>query len=123
MGMCPVFSLEWDPMKQIIKEILEAEERVNNALQQARQKAAEIRLAAETEISARINEAKQEAREIVQTAVDEAKQEAQRIREARLREADREQEALLDSRTSSRQELVDRLCASIMTTTGGIDEQ
>ena len=110
-------------MKQIIKEILEAEERVNSALQQARQRAAEIRLAAETEISGRTNDAKQEAREIVQTTVDEAKQEAQRIREERLRQADREQEALLDSRTGSRQELVDRLCATIMTTTGGIDEQ
>lgn len=110
-------------MKQIVKEILEAEERVNSVLQQAREKAAEIRLTAETEISDRTNEARRKAQEIVQTTVDEAKKEAQRIREERLRQADQQQEGLLHSRTDVREELVDRLCATVMTTTGRIDEQ
>ena len=59
-------------MKQIIKEVFQAEEKVSEILKQARNKALEIRRSVEKENSEKMSDAKQKAREIIQTTVEDA---------------------------------------------------
>lgn len=110
-------------MRQIIKEVLEAEQRANVALQEARQKASEIRRSAEKEMSEKIGEAKQQAREIIQTAVEEAKIEAEHLREEGLRRADEQGDALRNGKADVIEDLVDRICTVILTTECEMDDQ
>ncbi|UCF14947.1 MAG: hypothetical protein JSW59_16175, partial [Phycisphaerales bacterium] len=82
-------------MKRIIKDVLEAEEKVGAILKQAREKASEIKRSVENEITEKTNEARQSAREVVQTAVEDAKKEAERIRAEKLELVDSEKDFLL----------------------------
>jgi len=103
-------------MRKIVKEILEAESRVSTILQEARQKASEIRDSAEREASRKMSDAREKALTIVQTAAEEARKEAERIREERLSLASQQGQALLDARQEVIVDLVDRVCAVILTT-------
>lgn len=102
-------------MKRIIEDVLQAEEKVDAILKQAREKASEIRRSAENEISEKMNEAKQKAREIVQTTVDDAKKEAERIGAEKLEQAAREKDVLLNDRTEVINDLVNDICKLVMT--------
>ena len=103
-------------MKKIIEEVLQTEERVSMVLEQARNKASEIKQSAEKEISDKMSDAKQKAREIIQTTVEEAKKEAERIREEKLNRAKREKETLLNENTDTINNLVDDICNIILAT-------
>ena len=103
-------------MKQIIKEVFQAEEKVGEILKQARNKASEIRQSADKENSDKTSEAKQKAREIIQTTVENAKKEAEHIGEEKLKQADREKDTLLNSNTNTMNSLVDNTCKIILTT-------
>ena len=71
-------------MKRIIEDVLEAEERVGAIIEEARDKAAEIKRSAENESSQKISDAKHKAREMAQMAVEEAKREAERLSKEKL---------------------------------------
>ena len=101
-------------MKQIIKEVLKAEERVDTALREARESAAETVRVAEGEVADMLSENREKAREIVRTAVVEAEKEAERIREERLRQADEQRDALLHDDTDAMGDLVSRICRIIV---------
>jgi vacuolar-type H+-ATPase subunit H len=103
-------------MKQIIEEVLQAEEKVDVILRQAREKASEIKRSAEKEISDKMSEAKQKAREIIQTTVEEAKKDAERIREEKLERAKQEKDTLLSENTGTINNLVDDICNIILAT-------
>jgi vacuolar-type H+-ATPase subunit H len=105
-----------DSMKQIIKEVFQAEERVGEILKQARNKASEIRRAVEKENAEKMADAKQKAREIIQTTVEEAKKEAERTRQEKLNQAHQERETLLKSKKETIDNLVDRICDIIVNT-------
>jgi vacuolar-type H+-ATPase subunit H len=109
-------------MKRIIEDVLEAEAKVNAVLKQAREKAAAIRRSAENEMSEKTNEAKKQAREIVQTAVEDAKREGERIRAEKLEQVEAEKDALLSGRSPEDDEidgLIDEICNVITTTDKG----
>ncbi len=101
-------------MKQIIKEVLETEERVDVTLKQARERAAETVRVAEEEVADMLSEAREKAREIVRTAVVEAEKEAERIREERLKQADEQRDALLQDETDAMGDLVSHICRIIV---------
>jgi len=103
-------------MKRIIKEVFQAEQRVDEILKQARNKASEIRRSVEQENSEKISDAKQKAREIIQTAVEDAKKEAERIRREKLEQAKQEKDSLLNNKNEAIDKLVDRICGIVITT-------
>jgi len=101
-------------MKQIIKEVLKAEEKVDIALRQARESAAEVVGVAEAEITDTLSEARENAREIVRKAVVEAEKQAERIRTERLKQADEDRDVLLHDDTDAMGDLVKRICRIIV---------
>jgi vacuolar-type H+-ATPase subunit H len=103
-------------MKKIIEEVLQAEEKVGIVLDQARNKASEIRQSVEKEISEKMSAAKQKAREIIQTTVENAKKEAEHIGEEKLKQADQEKDTLLNNNTDTMNNLVDNICNIILAT-------
>jgi len=105
-------------MKQIIEEVLQAEAKVNTSLQEARSQATAIRAAAEKEAAAQLNKAREQGREIVQTAVEQAKREAEQIRREKLAQAEAACDTLLNSHSEIMDRLVDELCQVILSTEG-----
>lgn len=103
-------------MKQIIGEVFQAEEKVGIILEQARNKASEIRRSVEKEVVEKMSDAKQKAREVIQTTVEDAKKEAELIKEEKLKRADHENDALLSNNTDTINNLVDNICNIILTT-------
>ena len=103
-------------MKKIIKEVLEAEERVDAVLRQARESAAEAVSLAEREAAEKLSHAKESARGIIQTAVEDAEKEAKHIREETLKQADQQQNALLHDKADVMEDLVGRICRIILAT-------
>lgn len=103
-------------MKQIIGEVFQAEEKVGIILEQARNKASEIRRSVEKEVVEKMSDAKQKAREVIQTTVEDAKKEAELIKEEKLKQADHENDALLSNNTDTINKLVDNICNIILTT-------
>ncbi len=103
-------------MKQIVTEVLQAEEAINVRLQEVRVQAAQIKAAAEKDVAAKMAEAQDEARLIVQNAIEEARKEAERRRTGRLAEADREKETLMAGQADAIDWLVERICETILAT-------
>jgi vacuolar-type H+-ATPase subunit H len=103
-------------VKQIIEEVLRAEEKVAAMLGQARDKASEIGRSADKDISERMNDARQKALEMVRAAVEDAKKEAERTRQQKLEQADKEKGALLNNNRDAIDNLVDNICNVILTT-------
>ena len=103
-------------MKQIIGEVFQAEEKVGIILEQARNKASEIRRSVEKEVVEKMSDARQKAREVIQTTVEDAKKEAELIKEEKLKQADQENDALLSNNTDTINNLVDNICNIILTT-------
>ncbi|MBC8217922.1 MAG: hypothetical protein H8E73_05600 [Planctomycetes bacterium] len=103
-------------MKRIIEEVLQAEERVGAIINDARDRAAEIKRSAEKEISQKTSDAKQKGREMVQTAVEEAKKEAERISKDKIELIDHQKDALLNNRAAEIDNLVGEICEMILTT-------
>lgn len=101
-------------MKQIMEDVLKAEERVSAILRQARERASEIRQSAEKEISEKMSEARRKALEITQTAVENARKEAERIKEEKLAKAEQQQRALRNDDTGKIDRLVDKICEIIL---------
>jgi len=103
-------------MKRIIEEVLQAEERLNDIIKQAREKAAEIKRSVEKENTDKLNDAKQQALIIVQTAVENAKKEAEHISEDKLKKAKEEKNILLNKKSTEIDTLVDNICEIILAT-------
>ena len=101
-------------MKQIITEVLEAEEAINTRLRKARAEADRIRAEAEKDIAEKTAEAQEEARLIIQQAVEQAKKEAEELRKEKLADADRQQEALMAGQADVIDQLVERICETIL---------
>ena len=108
-------------MRRIIEEVLQAEDRANAVLNQARDRASEIGRSADQEISARMVQARDRAQVIVRTAVEQARMETERLREERLRQAGQEHEALLNPQPEILDALVGAICDLIVTPEAGRD--
>ena len=103
-------------MKQIIKEVFQAEKKVGEILKQARQKASEIRRSVDNENAEKISDTKQKAREIIQTTVEQAKKEAEQIRLEKLEQAKQEKISLLKDKQDIIDNLVEHICNIIIST-------
>lgn len=103
-------------MKRIIEEVLQTEERLNDIIKQAREKAADIKHSVEKETSEKVNEAKQQALVIVQTAIENAKKDAEHISDDKLKKAKEEKDILLNEKSAEIDKLVDNICEIILTT-------
>jgi vacuolar-type H+-ATPase subunit H len=103
-------------MKRIIEEVFQAEDKVSAILKQARQRASEIRRAAEKEAAETVSEAKQKAQEAAQTMLDEAREEAERLRQERLRQGEQDAEAMLHRDVDETNRLVEDVCNAIVGT-------
>ncbi len=110
-------------MRQIVKDILETESRIREILDQARQKASEIRLAAEKEVSEQVRVARQQAQGIIQAEVEEARKKSQQIREETLGRADQQMHASFDGKKQAVDDLVTRICAVIVNPECEMDDQ
>ena len=77
-------------MKDIIGDILQAENAVEQGLQEARTKAGRIKAESDREADAIISEARRKAQKLVQDAVEKARREAGNKRKAALKKAEEE---------------------------------
>lgn len=102
-------------MKQIVLEVLQAEEAINARLKETRAQAARITATAEQEVAAKTAETQDEVRLIIQHAVEEARKAAEQLRAERLAAADREKESLLTGRAETIDQLIERICETIVT--------
>ena len=105
-------------MKKIIEEVLQAEEKVGTTLKEARTEAMRLKSEAEKEVAEKLNAAKDQSREIVQTAIEQAKRDAEGLRQKRLNEVDAAHSSLLHTQTESMDQLVDSICQVVLTTGG-----
>jgi vacuolar-type H+-ATPase subunit H len=103
-------------VKQIIEDVLRAEEKVGAMLRQARDKASDMGRSADKDISEKMNEARLKGLEMVKAAVEDAKKEAECIRQEKLEQADKEKDALLNNNRDAIDSLVDNICNVILTT-------
>ena len=110
-------------MKQIIEEVLQAEEGVNARLKEAREKAAALKAAADRESLAQISQAKIQARDLMQETIEAAKKEAEQIRIQKLSEAEQEKETLLAAMAERVNKLVDAVCRLVLSTEGSGNSQ
>lgn len=103
-------------MKQIIEEVLKAEQKISTDLKEARRKASEILRSVETENLKKVNDASRKARDIIQTSIEGAKRQTELIRKESLGQAQRDKEDLLKSNTNAIDTLVDEICKIILNT-------
>ncbi len=82
-------------MKQIIEEVFNAEKKADEILKKARERASEIKQAAEKDNLEKIAQAKQKAKELIQKAVEDAKKEAELFRQEKLKQSENEKESVL----------------------------
>ena len=102
-------------MKQIIEEVFEAEKKANEIVKQARDKASEIRQAAEKENLEKMAEARMKAKDIVHAEIENAEKEAELFRQEKLKQSDGEKESILGN-TSVLNNLIGKICKIIITT-------
>ncbi|MEJ2649451.1 MAG: hypothetical protein P8016_13715 [Sedimentisphaerales bacterium] len=102
-------------MKQIIEEVFEAEKKANEIIKKAREKASQIRQAAEKDNSEKIARAREQAREIVQETVEEAGREAELFRQDKVKQAEGEKESIMKNEEILNN-LVNKICNIIITT-------
>ncbi len=110
-------------MKQIIEEVLQVEQHVNEALREAREKAAEIKSSADKEASEKVAAAKEEARQILQTGIEEARRQAELIAAKKLKEASRDGDSLVKGREEVIEGLVEEICRTVIATECDADDR
>jgi len=103
-------------MKDIVKEILSTEKRVEEILQKARAAASDIKLRAEREVSEKVAGARRTAREIIQKAFTDAEREAQKYRDDKLKEAERESREIINRNRKNIEKLIEEIVQLIVHT-------
>jgi vacuolar-type H+-ATPase subunit H len=103
-------------MRDIVQEILQAEKRVEELLQHAREEAGTITSQAEKEANRKVAEARASAQEIVQQTVQRARREAEEIRKSMIEEAERKSRALASRSGLHLDDLADQVARMVMKT-------
>ena len=103
-------------MKDIVKEILSTEKRVEEILQKARADASDIKLRAEREVSEKVSGARRTSREIIQKAFTDAEREAQKYRDDKLKEAERESREIMNRNRKNIEKLIEEIVQLIVHT-------
>ncbi len=103
-------------MKKIIKEVLQVEDQVKELINQARSQAAEIKSSADKDMSEKINQAKEETKQIYQTVIEDAKKQAEQIANEKIKQADMQKEDMIKSNADKIDSLVSNIYKIILTT-------
>jgi len=103
-------------MKQIIKEVMQAEEQVSEILKQARSKASKIKSSTEKDISEKRVQAKEQAHKIIQAAVEDAQKQAQDIRQDKLKQTYHDKDTVLNDNADKIDGLIENICNMILST-------
>ena len=103
-------------MKDIVKEILSTEKRVEEILQKARADASDIKLRAEREVSEKVAGARRTSRELIQKAFTDAGREAQKYRDDKLKEAERESREIINRNRKNIEKLIEEIVQLIVHT-------
>ncbi len=103
-------------MKQIIEEVLQAEDHANACLKQAREKAATLKATASQQSLEQIAQAKLQAQQLLQSAVEQARCRAEQTRTKKLTDANRQNKAFLANSADDAAQLVDAICHLIIAT-------
>jgi len=103
-------------MKKIIKEVLQIEDQVKELINQARSQAAEIKSSADEDMSEKINQAKEETKQIYQTVIEDAKKQAEQIANEKIKRADMQKENMIKRNADKIDSLVSNICKIILTT-------
>ena len=108
-------------MKQIIEDVFQAEQKVDKILNDAREKASQIKMSADKQGTDKVNEAKKKAQEIIQTSIENAKREAENLRIEKLKQAEVEKENLLNKKDII-DKIVDEICNVVLETDYDINQ-
>jgi vacuolar-type H+-ATPase subunit H len=103
-------------MRDIVQEILQAEKRVEELLQHAREKASNITAQAEKEANRKVAEARAKAQEILQQTVHRTRREAEESRKSTIEEAERKSRALASRSGLNLDDLADQVARIVMKT-------
>ena len=103
-------------MRDIVREILQAEKRVEELLQQAREKASNITAQAEKEANRKVAEARDRAQEIVRQTVQRTRREVEEIRKSTIEEAERKSRDSTSRSGLHLDDLADQVARMVMQT-------
>ena len=98
------------------KEVLAAEKNVEKIIQEARQKAQEIRQKGEHEISDKLSDARQQAQKLIQDSAEQAREEARKIREDKLKGAEDSSNEFLDRNRDKIETFIKEITKQIIST-------
>ena len=101
-------------MKEIIADILDEEKRAREHVQQAREKAKQLRLDAEVKAKAIVEEARKKAKEESRTLIDHAETEAIRLREEEMGKTTEMQHAIRTGKMKVIDQTVDILFRMVL---------
>jgi len=103
-------------MEKILSEILVAEKKSEQIIEEARKQASELAQKADADSAEKIAGARKEAQTILHEAAETARAEAQKKREEKVHAALLKSNALMDTHAPAVQNLVGRICGMITTT-------
>jgi vacuolar-type H+-ATPase subunit H len=103
-------------MRDIVQEIVEAEERAEQLLHRAREEAARITADADIEAKGKVAEARAEAQELAGHAAQNARLEARKTRKRSVEEAEQRIRNLSTSGEKSLDDLADHVAGMIIET-------
>jgi len=101
-------------MKDVVNEILQAEEKVEESLQKAREEAAGYKKDADREVNSIIGKAREKAQDSIREAVEEAKREAGIARNEAIKKAEEESRKLIDRNRAHIGELVEEIVTLVI---------
>ena len=108
-------------MKRIIEEILEVEEQLKRVITDARAEAAAIKNSADKDMSEKLNQAKEQTRQIYQATVEEAKKQAEGLAAEKLQQAEKHKTAMFEENADKIERLVRDICGIIVKTEYDMD--
>jgi vacuolar-type H+-ATPase subunit H len=85
-------------MQEIVNKVLEAEQQAENAVQEARAKAAELRSQADTESEGKLLEAREQAHSLLHGSLLKAREQAAQEQQKARQQAERDNERFLEER-------------------------
>ena len=102
-------------MQEIINQVLEVEEKAKGIIQQAHERAAAIKAAAESELSEKIKKSRLQAQQFIRDEIAGAKEEAQREYQEVIDRVKKENTEFLDQHNQGLEAVVEKITALLIT--------
>jgi len=101
-------------MQEIVNQVLEVEEKAKKVIQQAHERAAEIKTTVESELSEKIKKSRLQAQQKIRDEIDEAKKEAQREYQEAIDRVKKENTDFLDQHNRELEAVVKKITALLI---------